>query len=218
MRNAVVGSTLVHLALLLGVFVYGRSAPRYLAGPDAIQVAVLDAGSLPVVPPMPKTEPPPPEEPAKLAPTDETGIKVDPPKPAAVKAKPDAPKPPPAPSTPALRFERVGAPGLAAAVGTDDADFAFSYYLTLVRNRVAENWTPPNGLPAGGAAVRAVVFFRIGRDGSVSAIRLESASGAEFFDRSALRAIVLSNPMPALPDGWSSPTLGVHFGFEYEAP
>jgi hypothetical protein len=49
-------------------------------------------------------------------------------------------------------------------------------------------------------------------------IALESSSGAEFFDRSATRAVTISNPLPPLPLGWTGGDLGVHFGFEYEAP
>ncbi len=70
----------------------------------------------------------------------------------------------------------------------------------------------------GGQPVRAVVYFRVSRDGGVSAIRLESPSGVEFFDRSALRAIALSAPLPPLPLGFAGSDLGIHFGFEYAAP
>ena len=66
--------------------------------------------------------------------------------------------------------------------------------------------------------VRATVYFRIDREGELSATRLEAQSGAEFFDRSALRAVQVSNPMPPLPLGYTGAVLGVHFEFEYDAP
>jgi protein TonB len=213
----VIGSTVVHLALVIGLFLYGRTTPRYVVGPDAMQVSVVDIGSLPrATQPAPR-EPEPARDAAKLEPTDDVGVKVEPPRPDK-KRPPEEPKEKLPPPRPALSFESVGNSGLKAAVGLDDADFEFTYYLMLIRNRVAENWTPPNGIPAGGQPIRATVLFRIARDGSLSGIRLESASGAEYFDRSVMRAIVLSNPMPGLPDGWSGNSLGVHFGFEYEAP
>ena len=112
----------------------------------------------------------------------------------------------------------VGSSGLRGAVAADAAGFAYDYYLQLVRERIGGLWTPPNGLAPGGEPLRTVVYFRIGRDGQVSGMRLESASGVEFFDRSALRAVLLASPLPPLPLGYASGDLGVHFGFEYVAP
>jgi hypothetical protein len=40
----------------------------------------------------------------------------------------------------------------------------------------------------------------------------------EFFDHSALRAVMVSDPLPPLPLGFTGEDLGVHFGFEYAAP
>ncbi len=108
--------------------------------------------------------------------------------------------------------------GLSGDVAVDAGNFEFTYYLLLVRNRVSENWSPPAGLALHGQPVRAIVYFRIGRDGEVTGAALETASGAEFFDRSALRAVQLSTPMPPLPLGYEGADLGVHFGFEYAAP
>ena len=53
----------------------------------------------------------------------------------------------------------------------------------------------------------------------ITAIRIPlEASGYEFFDRSALRAILISDPLPPLPVGYTGSDLGVHFGFEFVAP
>jgi protein TonB len=100
-------------------------------------------------------------------------------------------------------------------VSVDAANFEFTYYLLVIRNRIAAVWAPPAGLTPGGQQVRAVVFFRINRSGELSEVRLERSSGIAFFDQSALRAVTLSGPMPPLPLGFSAPDLGVHFGFEY---
>jgi TonB family protein len=103
-------------------------------------------------------------------------------------------------------------------MGVDAADFPFSYYLALVRDRIAGNWQPPAGLATGGEPVRTTVYFRITRSGALTGVRLETVSGAEYFDRSALRAVILSDPMPPLPAGFPGGDLGVHFGFEWESP
>ena len=83
---------------------------------------------------------------------------------------------------------------------------------------MAQNWAPPAGLANAGPAIRAMVFFRVRRDGSIQEIRLEAPSGVEFFDRSAVRAVQLGDPMPPLPEGYTGASLGVHFGFTYSAP
>jgi hypothetical protein len=52
----------------------------------------------------------------------------------------------------------------------------------------------------------------------VSEIRMDERSTREFFDRSALRAVMLSDPLPPLPLGFAGGDLAVHFGFDWEAP
>jgi TonB family protein len=109
----------------------------------------------------------------------------------------------------------VGGAGLSADVGVDDANFEFTYYLIALRNRIGQNWSAPAGIATSGKPVRAVVYFRVQRDGSVTQSRLEEPSGIAFFDQSAMRAVLISNPLPPLPLGFGGGDLGVHFAFEY---
>jgi protein TonB len=109
----------------------------------------------------------------------------------------------------------VGGAGLSAEVGVDEADFEFTYYLIALRNRIGQNWSAPAGMSASGQPVRAVVYFRIRRDGSIEGAKVEQSSGVGFFDQSALRAVLVANPVPPLPLGFGGSTLGVHFAFEY---
>ena len=217
MRGSVVGSALVHLAILGVLFVVRPTRTMIVSGPDVVQVSLIDPGATPIVAAPPATVPPKPE-PVAVQPTEETGVKLPAPNP-----KPPAKTKEPEPVSRRepdvqLPYAAVGSAGLRGAVAVDDANFEFSYYLALVRNRIATNWSPPAGLGQGGEPVRAVLYFRIHRDGRVDATRLETSSGVEFFDRSALRAVTLSDPLPPLPLGYSGSDLGVHFGFEYQAP
>ena len=66
--------------------------------------------------------------------------------------------------------------------------------------------------------MRCVVYFRVFRNGRISSIRVEEPSGAAYFDRAALRAVTLSDPLPPLPLGFPGSDLGIHFGFEYARP
>ena len=78
-------------------------------------------------------------------------------------------------------------------------------------------WRPP-GPPLRSSVFRAVIAGVVVILVYAPIVAAETMSGAEFFDRSAVRAIQLSDPMPPLPVGFSGDVLGVHFGFDYEAP
>jgi TonB family protein len=95
-----------------------------------------------------------------------------------------------------------------------EGDFRFAYYLAALRNKIGSRWVPPQGLDSG-RPIRAVVYFRIGRDGQVSQSHVESSSGSTFFDQTALRALLSATPLPPLPAGYTDQYLGVHFGFEF---
>jgi outer membrane biosynthesis protein TonB len=221
MRSYVVFSGAVHLAVLIAVYFVHPPASFVVPGPDVVQVALVDPNAA-ITPPAPT--PPPvekaPEPKEQIQPEEAKGVKLEPPK--APKPKPkkqEQAPPPPAPSrAPTLPSTQVGTAGLRGDVGVDATDFEFTYYLVLVRNKIAGNWTPPAGLSTGGNPVRAVVYFRVGRGGEISGMRLETASGQGMFDASSMRAVTLSDPLPPLPLGFSGGELGIHFGFEWESP
>jgi TonB family protein len=217
MRGAIIGSGLVHLLILVALFWVRTAASLVIPGPETVQVALIDPSAMTPTSP-PKVEAPPPEPTlAEVKPAEDTGVKLQP-EPRKKKVEKPRDEPAPAPESPALPSAPVGSAGLRGDVAVDARDFEFTYYLVLVRNRIAANWSPPAGLATGGRRVRAVVAFRIGRGGGVTTVRMEEVSGMEFFDRSALRAVVLSDPLPPLPLGFPGSELGVHFGFDWEAP
>lgn len=215
MRGSVLGSSLVHVALLVVLLAVRAASPIVIPGPDVVQVSLVDAPTTAMAVPLPP--PPKPEVPADpIAPTDEEGVKLDPPKPKKPEKPVEKQPDPPAerPPSPALPYAAVGSSGLQGQISLDVVDFEFTYYLIQVRNEVIQNWTPPSGMAS--ASNRPVsVYFRIARNGVLSDIRLENASGVEFYDRSTMRAVTLSNPLPPLPLGYRGATLGVHFEFEY---
>jgi TonB family protein len=239
MRASVIGSTLVHLALIaLAVWWHGPVTHIVVPGPEAVQVALIDPSALDVAsspaPPAPTPAPKPvATPPPKKNTPDREAVRLEKPTPKP-KQKPPVEPPPveteapppvqapvtPAPATPhvSLSFAPLAAPGARGQVAVDNANFEFAYYLMAIRSRIGQAWAPPAGLPASGHPIQAVVYFRIGRDGHVDGARLESGSGFEFFDRSAMRAVLLSDPMPPLPLGYDGADLGVHFGFQYEVP
>jgi TonB family protein len=98
----------------------------------------------------------------------------------------------------------------------DDKDFRFAYYLEIVKERISSNWSPPPvaGSPEG---VASTVYFKISRDGRLEDVKIEKSSEFDLFDRSALRAVDSSNPLPPLPAGFKGSSLGVHFEFEQKS-
>jgi TonB family protein len=233
MRSAIIGSALAHVALIGALLFMRPSIAHIVPGPDVVQVALIDPSDLaaaapspapPAPAPAPKIETPPPAEPKgiriekpKKKPPEKPVQKQEPPEEPREVAPPPAEPPSAAPRV-TLPMASIGNAGLKGQVAVDGSQFEFAYYLALIRSRIGQVWSPPAGLATGGAVVRAVVYFRIERDGRIAGARLETSSGVEFFDRSALRAVTLSDPMPPLPLGYGGGDLGVHFGFEYAAP
>lgn len=220
MKGSLAGSAAVHVALTAGLFLWRAGGTVLVPGPDVVQVSLVDA-SLAALPAPAPTPAPAAEPKRERAPDEDTGIRLEK-KPARKKEeKPRAETPPaPAPSRAsapaaaprvALPYADVGG-GLRGQVAVDASNFEFAYYLQQVRVLIARNWTPQPGLPSG---TRAEVYFRVARDGSLTAPVVERSSGNEYFDQSARRAVLVTGHLPPLPLGWAGADLGIHFGFEY---
>lgn len=218
MKGPLAGSALVHVALAAGLFLWRTGGTVLVPGPDVVQVSLVDASlnAAPAAPPAPAAEPrrePPPSE--------ETGLRIEKRPKAKAKAEPrpreEAPAAPARPAPPsaaprvALPYAEMGG-GMRGQVAIDASNFEFAYYLQQVRVLIARNWTPQPGLPQG---TRAEVYFRVSRDGSITAPVVERSSGNEYFDQAATRAVLVTGHLPPLPLGWAGSSLGIHFGFEY---
>jgi TonB family protein len=109
-----------------------------------------------------------------------------------------------------------GGPGGGGNITVDNQDFRFAYYLEVLRERISYNWSPP---PVFGSAaeVTATVYFKISRNGTISDEKIERTSKHEIFDRAAVRAVKISDPLPPLPAGFKGKWLGVHFEFQHSS-
>ena len=90
----------------------------------------------------------------------------------------------------------------------------FGYYEQLLRDKVARNWRSQDL----DSTVRnpVVVTFDILRSGSVQNIRVTRSSGNFAMDQSAQRAILLSNPFPALPAQYERDSATIEFWFRLQ--
>jgi TonB family protein len=102
------------------------------------------------------------------------------------------------------------------AEGGGDFASRYGWYIESVKRRIQSNWLQNTIDPAVRASrtAHAVVEFTINKDGSVKDIRISQASGNLSMDNSGLRAVMSSNPMPALPPDYSGSTVRVIFDFD----
>lgn len=73
----------------------------------------------------------------------------------------------------------------------------FGAYVDLMRQAITQHWTTADVTAR--PDQKAAVTFTIARNGAVSDVRISQPSGSYLLDTSAKRAILDSNPLPALP-------------------
>jgi TolA protein len=89
-------------------------------------------------------------------------------------------------------------------------NFKFSYYGAQIARKIGSQWRWAESY----SRLRAVVYFKIGRDGSVSDILVKEPSVSAEYDRNALDTIRRSTPFPMLPEDYSDEFLGVFLEFK----
>lgn len=228
MKRSILISLILHLAALAGL-VWGRERggrimepPKKVYGVDLVGPPGKKGGfgwsepkgglSQPSRP-TPKTD--------VVRSKTRTGLKVE----AAPSNDPFAPKGTKKPARTPKQKQEEGSQGAAGGKGTPgggggglriEGDLMFPYpgYLDSLVTRIEEHWEEPLVPPSQGT-LKATVFFRILRDGTITDFRVESPSGLIPFDRSALEAVIRASPLSPLPEGFRGDHLGVYFDFEY---
>jgi protein TonB len=179
-------------------------------------------------PPKPKPERPAPKPAREEAPQlpDKPAKKPEKPQKAAAETPKPAPaassaRKPPRPASVAPAGETAGEPGKRGAptgtsqgtsafgsqiAGLDNPDFKFGYYIDQLLSSIDSKWVRPPF----GKDVKAVVGFRIQRDGSITDLQISQSSGYNSFDLAALRAVQNASPFPPLPRAYRQDSLGVN--------
>ena len=223
-------SLIMHLAVLAIMF-HKREKPLYMSAP--IDVTFYSPAKQVVTPPQEEVKEPDPQpqavEEVKETPVTKEDIVVksqEKPKPkpkpkpkAKPKPKPKDPVPPPQdmpkvtsaqiPPDAETRYEATGAQfeGLAF----DTANFKYAYYTNTIIRKIGRFWQWSESY----GRLKAVVYFKILRDGTVTDIKVKESSGDDGFDNNARRAVQLSSPFAPLPDGYKGDSLGVYFEFKF---
>jgi len=101
--------------------------------------------------------------------------------------------------------------------GPGGGDFSgrFPSYVDAVRNRISSNWLQSTVDPTVRWAPRANFSFQVMRDGTVTNVQMLQSSGNRSVDNSALRAILSSSPMSALPSNYAGSSVTVEFWFDF---
>ena len=106
-----------------------------------------------------------------------------------------------------------GGPGYGAGSGL--ANFPYTYYLTIITDRVSANWFSSLVDPGVSGNFQTIIFFKIQKDGQISEVKVEQSSGLTSLDLSAMRAVKASAPFPPLPRDYQDAYLGIHLIFEH---
>lgn len=100
------------------------------------------------------------------------------------------------------------------SVKIDIEDFPFAYYLTILRNRIQNNWHPPYRVATSDEKIATIVKFRVLRNGQIVDVSIEKTSERYLHDQAAQRAVYSANPLPPLPEEFYGEFLSVHIEFE----
>jgi TonB family protein len=108
----------------------------------------------------------------------------------------------------------AGEGGLSFGEGGDFGE-RYGWYVASVRNRISGNWLLSTISPSILTAPRLYMTFTILRDGTVTNVEITQSSGLPEVDRSALRAVLASNPLPALPSEYAGNRVKVNLYFDF---
>ena len=119
---------------------------------------------------------------------------------------------------PALPFSNYASESgsVGSAVGSGNGfGSKYSWYVDAINRRISSNWLVSSVDPYVKWAPRTAVTFDILRDGSIVNLQMVKSSGITSVDRSTLRAVRESSPLPALPNQYGGDRVAVDFYFDF---
>jgi len=189
---------------------------------DETKVLTSEKPSIAPTPPTPKTAPPPRK--------DEVLIPDKVVKPPKVAEKPaPAPPPHPQPVTPTPKATTGDTSGVripmavmqnqngTSSITLDNKSFGdrYAYYIRIVNQKLTQNWIVQDADPRTSNGRRAVIVFTINPDGTPTDAHVQTKSGSQTLDLSALRAVQRIDGFGTLP---VSTPLVVEWDVDYKQP
>ena len=92
--------------------------------------------------------------------------------------------------------------------------FPYLWYLTVIKTKLSNAWTPPSEyiIPKEGTYV--TVSFTVNKNGIIDNAKIKHSSGMKLLDNSALNAIKSVGTLPAIPSEWKEEYLNVSIIFK----
>ncbi len=88
---------------------------------------------------------------------------------------------------------------------------AIDIYKLEIRYHILNNWVFSSQLAGTDKGLKTVIGITIAADGRITGAWYDKRSGNSYFDESAYKAVLKSDPLPELPEGLSSYTVGLEF-------
>jgi protein TonB len=100
-------------------------------------------------------------------------------------------------------------------VGDNNFSSLYPWYVQGINNAVGSKWNKYEVNSSTPKGARAYVVFTVHRDGSVSDVQIDQASGSPTLDTSCIRAVKRVDTLGSLPPQYNQSTLKVSFYCEY---
>ena len=217
LNTALVLSVVAHILALLAVGGFALLKPHRPSEIPVFEIVNLEPPKLRPLRPkaIPPPEPPPPEpEPVKApdAPKLTTKAVTKPP----TKKEPKVVKPPDEEKLPEKETvvpQENMQPNIVAHV---PQDARLSMWAQRVKKKAETLWNPPTGMDIVGA-VKAIVDFKVIRDGTVQDASVSTSTGNPDLDALALRTIQRMEHVPPIPENFPDDVVQVSYEFIYKA-
>jgi TonB family protein len=90
-----------------------------------------------------------------------------------------------------------------------------SYYIDAILSKIGSNWVNP--FASSGVKFSTTIYFVIQKDGRITSVKIEKSSSNELYDRSAERAVIITQTLPPLAGEFAQEeSLKLHLEFEYK--
>ncbi|GEM_PF-1534786 len=215
-----------NIALLISVLVHGFAilmiglsallAPHRPSTVPVFELVNLDPPKLrPLTPKVVPPPTPPPLEPEPVKPPEAPKLVTKPtnavvpkkPEPKVVKPKEDEPKP----VKEVVQEQQVLTPQIVSHV---PADPRLSFWANRVKKSAELLWKPPSGIDILGT-VKAVISFKVTREGQIQDVQVATSSGNGDLDELAKQTIVRLDHTPPIPENFPEDVIQVSYEFVY---
>ncbi|MEO7427671.1 MAG: TonB family protein [Fibrobacteria bacterium] len=216
---AVLISVMVHGMAIIFIGLSALLTPHRPSAVPVFEIVNLEKPKLrpltpktvkPPEPPPPEPEPVKPPEAPKLTPKPTNAVQPKKPEPKVTKPKEDDE---PKPVKEVVQEQQVlPQPEVSVSVPQDPR---LSFWAARVKKKVDQLWHPPTGIDVAGK-VKAVITFKVSREGTITSQSVSESSGNSSLDDLALMTIKRLETVPPIPPNFPNDEIEVGCEFLYQ--